>query len=431
MTSIWPNGSPWLSAEDDFKTAAVRLEQLLSEQGSSQQVLKRYREFATEASGYTAHSAWTASLSYLFPRLLAAANDLREGHATIMTDRTTTDFAGETAATLLSLVAHIVHVNLESAMQRTEGTYALLNRYNAEYETSTRAGGTLTFEDAQFLLSSTNQRNNGTCLSRQPSQENRLCIDYRLDARLDHWLLDEFQDTSDLQWDVLSNLAEEILQDDSGQRSFFIVGDVKQAIYGWRGGNPRLFGMLLDLYEEVIETKTLTASQRSCPAIIKMVNDTFGELPSNKLPPGAIASWTRFWEPHESAERPARFNGIATLLEPPCDGGDYKPTAEDRYRIVAGLLNEIEPLKRGLSVAVLVRSNGDGKAVVDYLRSACPGLPVVHEGRAAIVDNPVVSLMLSLVKFAAHPGDMYAWRHLQMSPLATTLDLRHHTRDSL
>ena len=44
-------------------------------------------------------------------------------------------------------------------------------------------------------------------------------------------------------------------------------------------------------------------------------------------------------------------------------------------------------------------------------------MSVLHEGRASIKDNPVVSVLLSLVKFAAHPGDTLAWRHLQMSPL--------------
>ena len=62
-------------------------------------------------------------------------------------------------------------------------------------------------------------------------------VDYRLDGHFDHWLLDEFQDTSDLQWQVLANLIDEVLQDTSGKRSFFYVGDVKQAIYGWRAGN--------------------------------------------------------------------------------------------------------------------------------------------------------------------------------------------------
>ena len=49
----------------------------------------------------------------------------------------------------------------------------------------------------------------------------RLFIDYRLDAEIDHWLLDEFQDTSVGHWSVLRNLVDEAVQDPSGERSFF------------------------------------------------------------------------------------------------------------------------------------------------------------------------------------------------------------------
>jgi ATP-dependent helicase/nuclease subunit A len=55
---------------------------------------------------------------------------------------------------------------------------------------------------------------------------------------------------------------------------------------------------------------------------------------------------------------------------------------------------------------------------VDVLRRKLPGVPVVHEGKGGIVDNPVVTLLLALVRYAAHPGDLVALRHLQMSPLA-------------
>ena len=59
----------------------------------------------------------------------------------------------------------------------------------------------------------------------------------------DHLLLDEFQDTSSQQWQVLEPLARDITEN-SQQRSFFCVGDEKQAIYGWRGGVAGIFGTL-------------------------------------------------------------------------------------------------------------------------------------------------------------------------------------------
>ena len=62
---------------------------------------------------------------------------------------------------------------------------------------------------------------------------------FRLDGRISHLLLDEFQDTSLMQWKVLRPLAEEIVSDSSGERTFFCVGDVKQSIYGLAGWSSR------------------------------------------------------------------------------------------------------------------------------------------------------------------------------------------------
>jgi len=431
--TIWPSGSAWSNVTEDAAQARDVLMRLLSEQGASDKVVARFGDFAAAAAAYTARSAWSAPLSYIFERLLDATKELRAGSATIMTDRSKTTFEGEAARCLIALIARVVNTEIEKAIQKTRGSYSLLGQYNTEYERLTRSSGSLTFEDAQFVLTQANTSSGGATISRMQGAEGRLYVDYRIDARLDHWLLDEFQDTSDLQWDILSNLTEEILQDDTGERSFFFVGDVKQAIYGWRGGNPRLFGMLLDKYGDTIRKRDLVESQRSCPCIVEMVNKVFGELPrdNERLPGIAVDQWKRFWQPHRSAEKPSSLKGVAALLEPSCDGGDYKPTREDRYRVVADLLDEIEPLSRGLSVAILVRSNANGKAIVEYLRAHCPGLPVVHEGRAAIVDNPVVSALLSLVKYAAHPGDMFAWRHLQMTPLGTSIKERHLGTETL
>lgn len=117
-----------------------------------------------------------------------------------------------------------------------------------------------------------------TALSHGPTGPGRLCIDYRLDCRLDHWLIDEFQDTSDVQWSVLQNLVDEVIQDPDRQRTFFCVGDVKQAIYGWRGGNPYLFRRIREQYGDVIQEESLDQSFRSCPPIIHTINRVFSKF---------------------------------------------------------------------------------------------------------------------------------------------------------
>ena len=65
---------------------------------------------------------------------------------------------------------------------------------------------------------------------------------FRLDGSIRHLLLDEFQDTSPVQWRVIRPLAESVTRKTGG--SFFCVGDVKQAIYGWRGGMVEILNTL-------------------------------------------------------------------------------------------------------------------------------------------------------------------------------------------
>jgi len=417
--TIWPAGSPWL-AKPGKGVDVEKLLESLAASGCTDAALKRWRDFAEAAMEYGHGSRYSKDLSYLLEKLLPLLPDLRAGKAAVKLNRTEFSLTSSQCRQVLALVQRVMHFDMLSALERTRGLHRILDLYETHYDQLIRRRGRLTFDDAQYLLTGVSWG----CGGSGPSDESvRLQIDYRLNSRLDHWLLDEFQDTSDLQWEVLRNLADEILQDDSGERSFFYVGDIKQAIYAWRGGNAELFGKILRHYGEAIEESVLSTSYRSCPPVIETVNRTFGQLPDLDFPKGTVEGWSDIWADHVSAENVRDTSGCAMLLEPPCPSGG-KPTKEDRFQAVADLLKELDPVRRGLSVAVLVHQNQTGHLMVDTLRRECPGLPVAHEGRAAIMDNPVVALLLALVTFATHPGDTLAWRHLQMSPLATELDRR-------
>ena len=67
---------------------------------------------------------------------------------------------------------------------------------------------------------------------------------FRLDGRIDHLLLDEFQDTSSDQWRVLGGLADRIVNQAQAPSTLFCVGDVKQAIYAWRLGTSEILDTL-------------------------------------------------------------------------------------------------------------------------------------------------------------------------------------------
>ncbi|MDA0577331.1 MAG: UvrD-helicase domain-containing protein, partial [Verrucomicrobia bacterium] len=414
--TIWPDGPAWpLTAINvDATCAAMRAHATAARWDAK--VMFRWETFIAAATDYSPEGAWPKELNYLFEKLAAVLPDLQRGAAEITLDRKPCALDTEGCRLALALLRHIVTTELRARLESTAGLHQLLARYEGAYDAWSRRTGTMSFTDAQYLLTSANRQSGGLVLSRQPDTAGRLYIDYRLDARLDHWLLDEFQDTSDLQWSAIRNLADEILQTRDGSRSFFYVGDVKQAIYGWRGGNPLLFGNILHTYAHCIRPEHLSISFRSCQPVLDCVNAVFDDITSAGLPAKTAARWTSIWQSHAPRPEGRTQPGYATLIEPPTDG-KTKPTDAERYQLAAAVVRELDPVANGLTVALLVRTNAHGLELVDALRHGCPGLPVVHEGHAPLRDNPVVALLMALIRFALHPGDALAWRHLQMSPL--------------
>ncbi len=118
--------------------------------------------------------------------------------------------------------------------------------------------------------------------------DNALWVQYKLDARIDHLLIDEFQDTNPLQWRMLLPLLQELAasEDPERPRSVFIVGDAKQSIYRFRRAEPRLFDAATRWLSEKLraETLPLQKSWRSAPAIMQLVNRVFGEESVQRLP---------------------------------------------------------------------------------------------------------------------------------------------------
>lgn len=107
-------------------------------------------------------------------------------------------------------------------------------------------------------------------------------VRYRIDRRVDHLLIDEFQDTSPTQWRMLLPLLEEMAagnrpEDGGRARSLFIVGDAKQSIYGFRRADPRLLDRATQWMQDHLGARTepLHHSRRSAPAVIDFVNALF------------------------------------------------------------------------------------------------------------------------------------------------------------
>ena len=75
-----------------------------------------------------------------------------------------------------------------------------------------------------------------------------------------------------MQWGVLKPWLDEAIQDNGGTKSVFVVGDPKQSIYGWRGGEPRLFDELVTGYPGAFNEQIMAESWRSRPAVLELVN---------------------------------------------------------------------------------------------------------------------------------------------------------------
>jgi len=426
--AIWPEQSkcpvaPGRKAGTGVDKAAKTVRDWLDTAALPGNFINSVLRFVDFAAAYGETSRWDPGAltgTGLLALLDAAGPGLRKP-VTVTYSRRDYEIDAAVCRAVHVLFRHVVAVETGRAIRQTRGLFRVLDEYNGFYREVATRTGRLTFEDLHYLMTCSDEQRSALLPSRTPGREDRLYIDYRLDCRLDHWLLDEFQDTSDLQWDALRNLADEILQDSSGRRSFFYVGDVKQAIYGWRGGNPRLFTGILHSYAGRIDLEHLAASYRSAQPIIDTVNTVFGDLEDGLLPGGTVKEWNELWKEHRCAEKvPA--SGYTAMFEALPAPGERRVTNEDRYLLTAAILRETDPLPRGLDAAVLVRSNDAGRAVVETLRRECPGMPVVHEGTASIKDDPSVVLLLSLVALAGHPADTYARRVVEMSPLDVVSD---------
>ncbi|MEM7400538.1 MAG: UvrD-helicase domain-containing protein, partial [Pseudomonadota bacterium] len=110
--------------------------------------------------------------------------------------------------------------------------------------------------------------------------ESATWVQYKLDQRIQHILIDEFQDTNPTQWKLISPLLNELATGShDNHRSLFLVGDAKQSIYGFRRANSELQRKAAEWAKEYLNADLLETddSYRSSPAIINFVNQVFSQ----------------------------------------------------------------------------------------------------------------------------------------------------------
>ena len=236
---------------------------------------------------------------------------------------------------------------------------------------------------------------------------------YRLANRFKHFLIDEFQDTSKLQWNNLFLMVEDAL---SNGGSLFYVGDRKQAIYRFRGGNVELFDSIKTNFEHynVNDKLVLRTNYRSQREIVRFNNQVF-----------LMENLKRFFEQQQENEKnslrhlnDSEINEIVTVfkdsqqLESPhkkdgyveVDYIEYYDRESRDQQIKEHLFAAIENLEKRFdlkSIAVLCRSNREIELVTGWLSEK--KINVESERTLNILNNSLISELIAFLRFLSSP----------------------------
>lgn len=222
----------------------------------------------------------------------------------------------------------------------------------------------------------------------------------RVGGRLDNYLLDEFQDTSRMQWDNFEPLLRDSVD---SSRSCLIVGDVKQSIYRWRGSDWRLLDTeIVSRFDpRKVESGTLACNWRSSAEVVAFNNSFFGAvgtLTGDGLI-GRIYSDAVQKIP-EGSSRPSGHIRV-TFTE-----GNNAVMAEESYleRILDSVRTLLDHGYRPGDIAFLVRTGSEGTAISDLL--IANGYNIMTEDSLKISSSAAVRRIVDCLRELSAGRDM-------------------------
>jgi ATP-dependent exoDNAse (exonuclease V) beta subunit len=231
-------------------------------------------------------------------------------------------------------------------------------------------------------------------------------LNLRLDYRLQHLLVDEFQDTSSAQLELVRLLTAGWQREDG--RSVFCVGDPMQSIYGFRQAEVRAF---LELAEDGIgdlqfDVQRLSSNFRSAAPLVDWINRCFGAIMPrlDDRDRGAIA-----------------FRPSGSML-PPAAGEEPEVAIRgfaSRGAEALAIVELIEARRRqhpGWRIAVLVRAKAHAREIAHRLRMR--GIEFHAVDIEPLQDRPVVRDLVMLISALMHLGDRIAWLAVLRAPWA-------------
>lgn len=226
----------------------------------------------------------------------------------------------------------------------------------------------------------------------------------KLDARINHILVDEFQDTSYLQNGLLEKLTSGWSRGDG--RTLFVVGDPMQSIYRFREAEVGLFlrARTRGIGSLTLTPLTLCANFRSQQGIVAWVNQVFSVVfPGQEDACRGAVSYAA-----AEAVHPPR-PGAAVTLHPFSERDDPLEAAR-----VVDLVQQALTSVPGQSIAILVRSRGHLSQILQALRGA--GLRYRAQDIDPLEERTVIRDLLALTRALLHPADRLAWMSVLRAP---------------
>ena len=266
---------------------------------------------------------------------------------------------------------------------------------------------TLNDESNRFLLSDTQQ-----LLHALISDSDSPFIFEKIGTQLEHVMIDEFQDTSTIQWKNFKVLLNECMSHQDSEN--LIVGDVKQSIYRWRSGDWRLLNAIdreFPYADETVEIKPLETNYRSERNIIAFNNAFFTEAARQEYeaqreesPAGAEQLRHAYADVNQLIPEKRGFNGYVNIRLLPAN--DYQ---EQTMALLAETISQLKadgtPLQ---DIAILVRTNKHIPAIAEYFSIHQPDIPLVSDEAFRLDASVAASLLVQALHVLTHPDDLLA-----------------------
>ncbi len=242
-------------------------------------------------------------------------------------------------------------------------------------------------------------------------QSNFGWVFYKIDQNIDHLLIDEAQDTSPEQWEIIKLITSDFFNDNTIQKTIFVVGDEKQSIYSFQGADVSLFKKMYNEFKERslkcgqrFHTVSLNKSFRSDGNILKFVDNVFSSdfpgikhIPNDNTNDGVVEIFDLFEDEQDLVN--SIVNIIYEAIKNKIPLKKYSRTAEARDFLILFRRRNINLMNK--ICAELNKKN----------------VPVSGVDRILLKEEPVIEDLIALAEFTQFPLDDLMLARVLKSPI--------------